>query len=86
MTVNKLLTEQHLEFLSLKGDCKGLSESMLVKMPHCWKSHVVARLCILSRIGYSLIYQCKLFFFGGGGGVGVLKRTLSLSTYNTCFG
>ena len=39
MTV-KLLTEQHLEFLSLKGGCTGLSESTLVKMPHCWKSHV----------------------------------------------
>ena len=31
MIVNKLLTEQHLEFLSLKGDCKGLYESALVK-------------------------------------------------------
>ena len=30
----KLLTEHHLEFLSLKGGCKGLSESTLVKMPH----------------------------------------------------
>ena len=38
----KVLTEQHLEFLSLKGDCTGSSESTLVKMPHCWKSHVVA--------------------------------------------
>ena len=41
MTV-KLLTEQCLEFLSLKGGCTGLSESTLVKMPHCWKSHVAA--------------------------------------------
>ena len=40
----KLLTEQNLEFLSLKGVCTGSSESTLVKMPHCWKSHVVARL------------------------------------------
>ena len=39
MTV-KLLTEHHLEFLSLKGGCTGSSESTLVKMPHCWKSHV----------------------------------------------
>ena len=36
----KLLTEQHLEFLSLKGDCTGLCETTLVKTPHCWKSHV----------------------------------------------
>ena len=38
----KLLTEHHLEFLSLKGGCTGLSESTLVKMPPCWKSHVTA--------------------------------------------
>ena len=40
MTV-KLLTEHHLEFLSLKGGCIGSFESIHVKMPHCWKSHVV---------------------------------------------
>ena len=32
----KLLTEHHLEFLSLIGGCSGSSESTLVKMPHCW--------------------------------------------------
>ena len=42
MTV-KLLTEHHLEFLSLKGGCTGSYESTLVKMPHCWKSHVVSQ-------------------------------------------
>ena len=41
MTI-KLLTEHHLEILSLKGGCTGLSESTLVKMTHCWKSHVAA--------------------------------------------
>ena len=40
----KLLTEQHLEFLCLKGGCTGLSKSTLVKMPHCWKSRVNAHL------------------------------------------
>ena len=40
----KLLTEHHLEFLSLKGGCTGSSVSMHVKMPHCWKSHVTARM------------------------------------------
>ena len=40
----KLLTEHNLEFLSLKGGCTGSSESTLVKMPHCWKSHVTAHL------------------------------------------
>ena len=43
MTV-KLLTEHHLEFLSLKGGCKASSESTLVKMPHCWKSHAAAQM------------------------------------------
>ena len=36
----KLLTEHNLEFLTLKGGCTVSSESTLVKMPHCWKSHV----------------------------------------------
>ena len=40
----KLKTEQHLEFLSLKGGCTGSSEFTLVKMPHFWKSHAVAHL------------------------------------------
>ena len=34
----ELLTDHHLEFLSLIGG----STSILVKMPHCWKSHVMA--------------------------------------------
>ena len=45
--LNKLLTEHHLEFLSLKEGCTGSSESTLstlVKMPHCLKSHVTAHL------------------------------------------
>ena len=40
----KLLTEHHLEFLSLKVGCTGSSEFTLVKMPHCWKSHVTAQI------------------------------------------
>ena len=39
----KLLTEQHLELLSLKGGRRGSSESTLVKMSNCWKSHAGAR-------------------------------------------
>ena len=45
----KLLTEQHLEFLSLKGGCTGSSESTLVKMPHSWKSHVTAQYIIVAK-------------------------------------
>ena len=44
MTV-KLLTEHHLEFLSLKGGCTGSPESTLVTKPHCWKSHVEVHMC-----------------------------------------
>ena len=43
-----VLTEHHLEFLSLKGGCAGSSESSLVKMPHCWKSHVAAQLLLFN--------------------------------------
>ena len=39
----KLLTEHRLEFVGLKADCTGSSESTLVKMPNCWKSHVAAQ-------------------------------------------
>ena len=38
----KLLTEHHLESLSVKGGCTGSSEYTLVKMSNCWKSHVAA--------------------------------------------
>ena len=47
----KLLTEHHLEFLSLKGGCRDTFESTLVKMPHCWKSHVMAQMT-----GYNNLY------------------------------
>ena len=46
----KLPTEHHLEFLSLKGSCRGLSESTLVKMPHCWKSHAIAHMILLELL------------------------------------
>ena len=39
----KFLAGRLLEFISLKGDCTGSSESTLVEMPHCWKSHVAAQ-------------------------------------------
>ena len=44
----KLLTGQHLEFLSLQGGCTCFSKSTLVKMPHCWKSHVAAHISVIS--------------------------------------
>ena len=39
----KLLTEHRLEFVGFKADCTGSSESTLVRMPYCWKSHVTAQ-------------------------------------------
>ena len=43
MTVT-LLTEHHLEFLSLNGGCAGSSESTLAKIPHCWKADVAVHI------------------------------------------
>ena len=40
----KLLNEHSLEFLSFKEGNTGSSESIHVKIPHCWKSHVAAHL------------------------------------------
>ena len=40
----KLLTEQHIRFLSLKGGCTGSYESIHVKIQPCWKSHVTAHI------------------------------------------
>ena len=45
MTV-KRLTKHPLEFLTLKEGCTGSSESTLVKMSNCWKSHVMAHFMI----------------------------------------
>ena len=63
MTI-KLLTEHHWEFLNLKGGCTGLYESTLVKMPHCWKSHVAARIVLVSLI-MILIWHRSLYFLHG---------------------
>ena len=59
MTI-KLLPEHHLDFQSLKGGCKGGSELTLVKMPHCWKSHVTVQLKTISvkpRISIFELYK-----------------------------
>ena len=46
----KLLTEHHLEFLSLTGGCIGSHESTHVKMPHCWKSHATAHILFKYKV------------------------------------
>ena len=40
----KLLTERHLECLIVKGGCRDSSESTLVKISNCWKSHAAAQI------------------------------------------
>ena len=60
----KLLTDYHLEFLSLKGGCTGLSESSLVKMPHCWKSHVAAHIIsTVNRIDIPWFCKSCIYIF-----------------------
>ena len=65
----KLLTAHHLEFLSLKVGCTGSSDPKLVKMPHCWKSHVTALiyfdeskccLCTSLEDEFNFRFECKL--------------------------
>ena len=60
MIVN-LLTEHHLECLSLKGRCRGSSESTHVKMPHCWKSHATAQLSAEALQNYISVYAASTF-------------------------
>ena len=71
----KLLTEHHLEFLSLKGGCTGSSESTLVKMSNCWKSRALAHffeqsdtICLqndklTSKQSGFTVYQCEFSIF-----------------------
>ena len=51
-SLNYSMTERHLEFLSLKGDCTGSSESTHVKTSRCWKSHVMAQIGFLPILTY----------------------------------
>ena len=54
-----LLIEPHFEFLSLKGSYTGSSESTLVKMPHCWKSHVMAHMFRTAALSKKYKSVCK---------------------------
>ena len=58
----KLQTVHHLKSLSLKGGCTGSSESTLVKIPHCLKSHVAAHICQKwPLIGLKILF-CSILF------------------------
>ena len=72
----KLLTEHHLEFLSLTGGCRGWSESTLVKMPHCWKSHATAQISSFIMKKEEATDQIKLLFVPFSCGPETLKRVL----------
>ena len=58
----KLLTEHNFEFLRLKGGCRDSSESILVKMPYCWKSHVTAH---IYKACYVTTYTLQIVTSGG---------------------
>ena len=60
----KLLTEHNMEFLSLKGGCRGSSESTLVKMSNCWKSHAAAQklwsfFCLKNPSKLQISFKCS---------------------------
>ena len=63
-TLNELwheISEQHLEFLSLKGDCTGSSESTLVKY-HIVVNHMSRLKCVLitaKKVQFSEEVQVK---------------------------
>ena len=64
-TIVKQLTEHHLKALSLKVGCTGLPESTLVKVPHCWKSHVTAniylvKVCFWCKLGHTFLTYSNL--------------------------
>ena len=71
----KLLTEHHLEFLSLKGGCTGSSESTLVKMSNCWKSHAEAHI---------LYKTLKHLFIYARQNLGIINRLLTKSRTKRC--
>ena len=60
----KLLDEYNLEFLSLTVDCPGSSESTLVKMPQCWKSHAKADTFLASARDFGIIASASSKFEG----------------------
>ena len=62
----KVPTEHHLEFLRLKGGCRGSSESTHVRMPHCWICHALAIIVPYYFAVWLLLHQTtcdKVFIF-----------------------
>ena len=80
----KLLTENNLEFLSLKGGCRGSSESTLVKMPHCWKSRVTVHCSTTVWLLFtvvSVLFTCLVN--GTGNRISPLSRRVIITWANS---
>ena len=56
----KLLAERLLELLSLKGGCRGSSESIHDKIPHCWESHALAKFLLHPCFIHAPLCVCVL--------------------------
>ena len=62
----KLLTEHHLEFLSLKGGCTGSSESTLVKC-HFVGSHItLLKYASVQYLSTVIVLICPVQMSNGG--------------------
>ena len=58
----KLLTKYRLEFINLKGGCRGSSETTQVKILHCWQSHATAHIIKLNILKSDFINAlCNTF-------------------------
>ena len=60
LSILELLTEHHSEFLSLKRGYRGSSDSTLVKMPHCWKSHATAHMIKKKEFTHQILMSLAL--------------------------
>ena len=78
MTV-KLAIEYHLEFLSIKGVYTGSFESTLVKMPLCWKSHVMAHMYFFIRLSiFYILHPVKLYIYINKTNQSIASQPLSI--------
>ena len=84
MTV-KLLTEHLLGFLNVKGGCIDTSESTLVKIPHCWKSHVVDQLFSYKSTQTAVVYCHNVLYTNYINIIISTRKRKSISIYHFPF-
>ena len=79
----KLLTEHHLEFLSLKGGRRGSSESTHVILAHCWKSHALAHFLLQAGALVHIYNDGSVLVTHGGVemGQGLHTKMIQVSLY-----